>query len=164
MLAQEPFSAAPGETVTVRLALPIGTRNQVERIGRMAVFATVALGADEAVRGEDLVLTTDPRTARLRDAGREVKVKGAKAILRLACATSHAGPCRGTVSFGKRSSARFTVKAGRTAKVRVPLNKAARRAARRGNQMSVLVSTRVAGGDPLAKRLTVTLRAKEARR
>jgi Tol biopolymer transport system component/PKD repeat protein len=151
MLTRETFSAAPGETVTVQLELPMSTRNQVDRFGRVAVFATVQLGADEAVRGDDLVLTPDPRTVRLLDAGREVQVKGAKAKLRLLCPKGHAGACRGTVN-GKS----FAIKAGRTKKVSV-------KAKHRQQQLSVLMKTRATGGT-VAKRLTVTLRAKEARR
>ncbi|MDA0141476.1 hypothetical protein, partial [Solirubrobacter deserti] len=149
-LARETFSAAPGETVTVRLTLPMSTRNQVDRFGRVAVFATVQLGRSEAVRGDDLLLTPDARTVRLLDAGREVKVAKQRAKLRVLCPKGHAGACRGTVNATK-----FTIKAGKTKTVSVK--------AKRGQQLSVLVKTRAAGGT-VAKRLTVTLRAKEARR
>src|SRR6185436_20640804 len=97
MLTRESFTAAPGETVTVRLTLPMSTRNQVDRFGRVAVFATVQLGSSEPVRGDDLVLTPDARTVRLLDAGREVKVVKRKAKLRLKCPKGHAGACRGSV-------------------------------------------------------------------
>ena len=83
--------------MAVRLTLPNATRNQVERFGRVAVFATVQLGSADPVRGADLVLTSDPRTARLSDAGRDVTVKGGAATLRVSCPAGHLGPCRGTV-------------------------------------------------------------------
>jgi hypothetical protein len=149
MLTRETFTAAPGETVTVRLTLPMGTRNQVDRFGRVAVFATVQLGSSQAVRGDDLVLTPDPRSVRLLDAGREVKVNNKKAKLRVLCPKGHSGACKGTLNKSK-----FTIKAGRTKTVAIK--------AKRG-QLSVLVKTRATGGT-VAKRLTVTLRAKEARR
>jgi hypothetical protein len=82
---------------------------------------------------------------RLLDAGREIT----QPKLRLLCPKGHAGACRGTVNTTK-----FTIKAGKTKTVSVK--------AKRG-QLSVLVQTRAAGGT-VAKRLTLTLRAKEARR
>ncbi|WP_156028410.1 PKD domain-containing protein [Candidatus Solirubrobacter pratensis] len=143
-LARTPFSAQPGETVTVRLELPQATRNQVERVGRMAVFPTLDLGGGP-VRGDDVVLIPDPRTARLLDAGRELKVVKGAVTLRLKCAAK----CMGKVALAGRS-AKFS---GRTMKVRIRVG------GKRGTQ-SVRVTTKPA----LTKRLTVTLRAKEVRR
>jgi hypothetical protein len=145
MLAGKPFAAQPGETVTVRLALRVGTRNQIERIGRMAVFPTLDLGSGRPVRGGDLVLTPDPRTARLLDAGRELKVVKGAVTLRLRCAAR----CRGTVALAGRAE-KFS---GRAMKVRIRVG------SKHGTQ-SVRITTKPA----LTKRLTVTLRAKEARR
>ena len=93
----------------------MSTRNQVDRFGRVAVFATVQLGTNEPVRGDDLVLTPDPRTVRLLDAGREVKVVG-KQGRSCACCARRATPARAAA----RSTARkFTIKAGTTKKVAV---------------------------------------------
>ena len=125
-LARAAFSARPGETVTVRLALPMTVRNTVERVGKMAVFTTIDLGDGRASRGSDVVLMPDPRTARLLDAGRTLAVKHGLVKLRIACA--HA------------------VRVSKTTK--------------RGKDLSVLLKTRLA----TAKRLTLTLRAQEARR
>jgi hypothetical protein len=144
-LARAEFSAQPGQTVTVRLAVPMATRNLVERVGRMAVFTTLDLGTGRAVRGDDVVLTPDPRTARLLDAGRELRVSKGVVTLRLKCAKA----CSGTVRIG-RHTGKFS---GRTARVRV----------RVGNQRGTK-SVRITTKPALTKRLTVTLRAKEARR
>ena len=143
-LARADFTAPPGETVTVRLALRAATRNLVERVGRVAVFPTLDLGTGEPVRGADLVLTPDPRTARLLDAGRELKVVRGAVTLHLYCAKK----CAGSVTLAGHTK-RFS---GRHIKVRM-------RVTRRGTQ-SVRITTKPA----LTKRLSVTLRAKEARR
>jgi hypothetical protein len=143
-LARTDFAAQPGETVTVKLALPAATRNLVERVGRVAVFPTLDLGTSEPARGDDLVLTPDPRTARFLDAGRELRVVKGKVTLHLTCATK----CSGSVTLAGRTK-KFS---GRRMKVRM-------RVTRRGTQ-SVRITTKPA----LTKRLSVTLRAKEARR
>jgi hypothetical protein len=144
-LARTAFSAEPGQTVTVRLSLAIGTRNQLERIGRMAAFTTLQIGGARAVRGGDLVLTPDPRTARLLDAGRDLKVTRGAVTLRLYCARK----CSGKLAL----AGHVKTFSGRRMKVRVAVGK------RHGTQ-SVRITTKPA----LTKRLTVTLRAKEARR
>ena len=143
-LARAGFTAQPGETVTVKLVLESSTRNLVERVGRVAVFPTLDLGAGDPVRGGDLVLTPDPRTARLLDAGRELKVVKGKVTLHLLCAKK----CSGRVMLAGHAKT-FS---GRRMKVRMRVTK-------RGTQ-SVRITTKPA----LTKRLTVTLRAKEARR
>ena len=144
VLARAPFSAEPGQTVTVKLALGVGTRNQLERIGRIAVFPTLQIGSGRAVRGGDLVLTPDPRTARFLDAGRELRIVGGKVTLRLRCAKK----CSGSVTLAGRTKT-FS---GRRMKVRMRVRK-------RGTQ-----SVRITTTPALTKRLSVTLRAKEARR
>ena len=128
----------------MRIALPDATRNLVERVGRVAVFPTLDLGTGDPVRGDDLVLTPDPRTARFLDAGRELKVVKGRVTLRLACATK----CSGTVRLAGHSKP-FS---GRRMAVRMRVSK-------RGTQ-AVRITTKPA----LTKRLSVTLRAKEARR
>jgi hypothetical protein len=155
-LARAEFTAQPGQTVDVRLRLSVTVRNTVERAGRMAVFTTLDLGSGRTLRGSDVVLTPDPRTARLRDAGRTVKVDHGKAELRLVCPPGHSGACKGTVRIGKRDSAKFSIKSGRNASVRVPISKSTKR----DKDVSVLLKTRLAP----SKRLTLTLRAQEARR
>jgi hypothetical protein len=80
----------------------------------------------------------------LLDAGRELKVVKGKVTLRLACAAK----CSGTVRLAGHSKP-FS---GRRLKVRMRVNK-------RGTQ-AVRITTKPA----LTKRLSVTLRAKEARR
>ena len=146
-LARTEFSAQPGQTVRVRLPLSMAVRNQVDRIGRMAVFTTLDLGSGRMLRGADVVLTPDPRTARLLDAGNELRVKQGKVKLRLACAAA----CKGTVKVGAGKAVKFSIK--RRGAVRVPVTKA-------GKEVAVLINTRLAP----AKRLTLTLRAQEARR
>lgn len=143
-LARTDFTAQPGETVTVKLALPDSARNLVERVGRVAVFPTLDLGSGDPVRGDDLVLTPDPRTARFLDAGRELKVVHRTVTLRLLCAKK----CSGSVKLAGHTKT-FS---GRRMKVRMRVTK-------RGTQ-SVRITTKPA----LTKRLSVTLRAKEARR
>src|SRR5262249_4280648 len=93
-LARTDFSAAPGETVTGRLSLPMATRNQVERLGKIAVFPTIDLGSGP-VRGGDLTLTPDPRTARLLDAGKDLALDHGRVTLHLACARN----CSGRISL-----------------------------------------------------------------
>jgi hypothetical protein len=144
-LASADFSARPGETVSVRLPLPLSVRNTVERAGRMAVFATLDLGDGRPVRGDDLVLTPDPRTARLLDAGSELTVREGIVALRLRCPRK----CDGAVAIGHVAKA-FR---GRRITVRLKVGR------KRGTQ-SVRITTKPA----LVKRLSVTLRAKEARR
>jgi hypothetical protein len=143
-LARADFDVAPGRRVAVKLALPIGVRNQVEREGRMPVFVTLELGDGKPVRGGDLVLTPDPRTARLLDAGRDLKVSRGAVTLRLYCAKKCSG--------GVKLAGRTRTFSGRRMKVRMRVTK-------RGTQ-SVRITTKPA----LTKRLTVTLRAQEARR
>jgi hypothetical protein len=126
-------------------------RNTVERVGRMAVFTTLDLGTGTVTRGSDVVLTPDPRTVRLLDAGRAVKVVGNVAKLRLACPAT---ACKGSVRVGVHDRATFSIK--RRGVVRVRISKKTRR----GKELSVLLKTRSAP----AKRLTLTLRAQEARR
>jgi hypothetical protein len=147
MLAQAQFSAQPGQTVSVRLPLSMSVRNTLDRVGRMAVFTTLDVGSGRAIRGGDVVLTPDPRAARLLDAGNELTVKHGKVKLRLACAAK----CQGTLKLGKATAAKFSIK--RRGSVRVPVKKA-------GKEVAVLIKTRLAP----AKRLTLTLRAQEARR
>lgn len=149
-LARADFSAQPGETVSVRLPLTMAVRNTVERVGRMAVFTTIDTGNGRPVRGSDVVLTPDPRTARLLDAGREVTVKAGKVKLRLACAAA----CKGTVKLATGKAVPFSIK--RRGAVLVPVKKTTRR----GKELSVRITTRLAP----SKRLTLTLRAQEARR
>ena len=155
-LARVAFSAPPGQTVGVRLPLSMAVRNTVERAGRMAVFTTLEHGTGRAVRGSDVVLTPDPRTARLRDAGRTIPVQAGKARLRLVCPLGHSGACKGSIRIGTRDSAKFTLKPGHPRTVRVPISKSTKR----GKELPVLLKTRLAP----AKRLTLTLRAQEARR
>jgi hypothetical protein len=70
--------------------------------------------------------------------------------LRLACA----GACRGTVKLSTGKAVKFTVK--RRGTVSVPVAKSIKR----GKELSVRINTRLAP----SKRLTLTLRAQEARR
>ncbi|MDA0183289.1 PKD domain-containing protein [Solirubrobacter phytolaccae] len=149
-LARAEFSAQPGETVSVRLPLTMTVRNTVERVARMAVFTTIDTGNGRPVRGSDVVLTPDPRTARLLDAGREVSVKGGKVKLRLACRSA----CKGTVKLATGKAVKFNVK--RRGAVLIPVSKTTKR----GKELSVRINTRLAP----SKRLTLTLRAQEARR
>jgi hypothetical protein len=150
-LARTSFSAQPGQTVGVRLTLSKTVRNTVERVGRMAVFTTIDLGTGSVTRGSDVVLTPDPRTVRLLDAGRTVAVKGGVAKLRLACpATS----CKGSVKIGAHDRATFSIKRRGTVRVRISSK------TKRGKELTVLLKTRSAP----SKRLTLTLRAQEARR
>jgi hypothetical protein len=123
-------------------------RNTVERVGRMAVFTTIDTGDGHPVRGSDVVLTPDPRTARLLDAGRVLKVRHLVVKLRLACPRG----CRGSVKLGADKPVKF--KRGGTVRVRV------KPSTKRGKELSVLLKTRLAP----SKRLTLTLRAQEARR
>lgn len=150
-LVRAPFSAQPGQTVRVKLPLSKAVVNQVERVGRMAVFTTIDTGDGRPVRGSDVVLTPDPRTARLLDAGRELTVKGGKVKLRLACA---AKTCRGTLKLGSNKAVKFSIK--RRGSVSVPVSTSTKR----GKDLAVQLKTRLAP----TKRLTLTLRAQEARR
>jgi hypothetical protein len=143
-LARADFDVAPGEREAVKLPLNVGVRNQVERDGRIPVFVTLDLGDGKPVRGGDLTLTPDPRTARFLDAGRELKVSHNAVTLRLYCAAK----CSGRLTLAGRTK-RFS---GRRMKVRMRVSK-------RGTQ-AVRITTKPA----LTKRLSVTLRAKEARR
>lgn len=151
-LARAEFSAQPGQTVSVRLPLSVTVRNTLERIGKMAVFTTLDLGTGRAIRGSDVILTPDPRTVRLRDAGREVRVSGGKAKLRLTCPAGRT--CKGSVRVGKRDTATFSVKGTKTVAIRIS------KSTKRGKELAVLLKTRSATN----KRLTLTLRAQEARR
>jgi hypothetical protein len=91
------------------------------------------------------------RTVRLRDAGRAVTVKGAVAKLRLTCPAS---ACKGSVRIGARDRAAFSIKRHGFVRVRISGR------TRRGKELTVLLKTRSAP----SKRLTLTLRAQEARR
>jgi hypothetical protein len=150
-LARTDFSALPGQTVSVRLKLSATVRNTVERVGRMAVFTTLDLGTGTVTRGADVVLTPDPRTVRLLDAGRTVTVNRGVARLRLRCPVT---ACKGSVRIGAHDRATFSIR--RTGFVRVRIAKQTKR----GKELSVLLKTRSAP----AKRQTLTLRAQEARR
>ena len=122
----------------------------------MAVFTTLDLGTGRAVRGSDVVLTPDPRTVRLRDAGRTVRVQAARRGCGSSARPATTAPARarsGSASATARSS---RIKPGRNATVRVPISKSTKR----GKELPVLLKTRLAP----AKRLTLTLRAQEARR
>ncbi len=149
-LARAPFRAQPGQSVAVRLKLAVATRNTLERAGRMAAFTTLDLGSGRPLRGSDVILTPDPRTVRLLDAGLEVKVRGGAISVRLA------GSGRGSIAIaGHRAP--FTIH--RRGRVRVRLGKDATP----GRTLSVVLKTR-RPGTTLAKRLTLTLGAQEARR
>ncbi|WP_028064847.1 PKD domain-containing protein [Solirubrobacter soli] len=150
-LARIAFSAQPGQTVGVRLPLSKTVRNTVERVGRMAVFTTIDLGTGSVTRGSDVVLTPDPRTVRLLNAGRTVAVKGGFVKLPLVCPAT---ACKGSVKIGAHDRATFTIKRRGTVRVRISSK------TKRGKELTVLLNTRSAP----SKRLTLTLRAQEARR
>lgn len=80
----------------------------------------------------------------LRAASRTARVRSNRAALRLACrlATACTGRLRLVPRTGRATtlgSARFSIKAGRTATVRVPLNAAGRRAVRRKRSLPAAV-------------------------
>jgi hypothetical protein len=145
-LASVPFRAQPGDTVSVRLKLPMTVRNTVDRVGRMAVFTTIEDGTGRAIRGSDVVLTPDPRQARLLDAGKTLKV--VRGVVKLRIVSARAG----SVKLGANRAVKFK----RTGPVRVRV----KQSTKRGKELTVLIKIRQAP----AKRLTLTLRAQEARR
>jgi hypothetical protein len=184
MLAQVDFEVAPGGTTEVSLAMPSAVRNRVERSGRLPVVVTIGDDSGRAVRGDELVLTPDPRTPRVRDAGLDVPA-GAGADLRLTCPRSKAGGCLGSVTllrvpagYSRASAvavsaarrglarARFVVRRGKTGRAHVVLGRETRRLVRRSGRLRVLVrvTTRQRGGRPVRKTVDLTLKAAGGRR
>jgi TolB protein len=183
VVAVEPFTAAPGDTVAVRPALPGAVQNQVERETRVPVTLTVstttAADAEPLVTTEHASLTPDPRTAWLRDAGTEVEVHRGATRLRLTCSREHAGPCGGAVVLRNGSDAqvaqavrrrglgavRFVVRRARSARVPVRLTPRGRRLVRRGGSLRVVavVRTRRPGARPVTKRRSLFVTARGGR-
>ena len=175
-IGQSGFTVAPGQTEDVPVDLPSGIQSAVERRGDMKVVTTMTLEepaakrttgrrAARVVARKDMVLTPDPRTPRVRDAGRTLRTRGGAVAVRLACPRERADGCRGSLNIlttGDRvlGLAGFRLKAGQSRSVKVKLYRSARRMLRPGRSLEAVLylATRQAGGEPVVKRVQINLR------
>jgi hypothetical protein len=176
-IAQTGFDVPPGQTETVPVDLPSNVQVRVERTGAFRVRARTTIRerllersaarrrAPRIVATEDLVLTPDPRTARVRDAGRTLRPRNAVVAIRLACPRERTPGCAGrlrALTTGGRAlgQSTFKLRAGQARAVRLPLSSAGRRLLRGRRRLGVVleVATRQAGSPAIAKRIRISLR------
>jgi hypothetical protein len=164
----------PGQTESVPVELPAGVQSSVERSGAVNVVATTTVdepaakrvaGHSRVVEREDMVLTPDPRTPRVRDAGRTLTVSGTAVAVRLACPRERASGCSGrvrilTTRHGLLGLGTFKLRRGQARSARVRLTGAARRMlrGRRSLEAVIELTTRQAGAPPVVKRIQINLR------
>ena len=156
-LARVEFSAQPGQTVDVRLPLSMTRAQHASTASAGWPCSPRSTSAPAArLRGGDVVLTPDPRDrapARRRPHGE------GQAAARRSCGSSARratpAPARAPCGSARATAAKFSIK--RRAQRDRPRPG---RKPRRGKEVAVLLKTRPAP----AKRLTLTLRAQEARR
>jgi hypothetical protein len=160
-------SSTPAHTTTVPTAVAAPITGLAP--GTTVHYRLVGTNADGTAVGADRAFTT-PTTPLPPFAGvllrkQTVKVRKGVARIKVTCPVSAIGRCLGklTLTKGKRKlgSRSFSIAAGRTARVRVKLSKAARRTLKRKHRLKAIATARAhdsRGGGNRRKSARVTLR------